>query len=292
MRALLLLALFCSACGVEEDTALYGSGDDVPPSIFTRPKRSTQRSVADSYDEIRVTSEQQLRNAIGTLAARGAGSDLASLGGGIVIVSPLTISSPIIIPEECAGITIRSIAKVPVTAATPALSALFDVRAEFVSIKDMFVYGTPEGYFDTFVLVTGSPIVGRSAKWLSVTDNIAFVNRLYVDDTADEAPAATIHNNKQVAADIGHPSASIVIGSIAVSIVDNSIEGGSAGDVDQILFNVNGGYSTIRGNYLDERNINTSLGLGHNAIVGNYALKVVPIVTVDVTDEQAGNCAA
>jgi hypothetical protein len=250
------------------------------PTAFKRIARATQTSVAASFDEARVATESELQNAISAIVRRASSGTLAALGSSICIVAPFKVSTPIVIPEECPGLTIRALSRFPVRAASVALSTMFDVRAEFVTIKDIFAYGDADGYFTTFVTATGSSASGRSADNLNVMNCVAFADRVYVD-TAGDAADSLIFNVWQNEANNAH-SAAITIDSPRVRVDSCWLEDGGG---DSITITANASSCRITGNDLGGGDYTSTASGGFNTFSANTR---VTTVTAHATDDTAG----
>lgn len=237
-----------------------------PPTIFTRPKRQIASALSSAFDEVPVKTYSQLLQAITSIATRGASGPLAAMGGSICIIQPFSDwSSAVVIPEECAGLTIRAISRFPLRAAAPATAAMFDVRAEFVTIKDLFCYGDVDGYFTTFVTTGASFSTGRAVDNLRILNNDVFADRVFVDASLGKCDNAKIVGNWQNEANGSH-SAAIFVDSTDVLVSGNDLEDGGA---DSITIGANGARARISDNYTGGGDITTTASGGFNAVSGN-----------------------
>lgn len=262
-------------------------------SIFQRPPRSA-RSISSQYAEIPVRTETELLNAIGAIGARGNAAALPAVGGSVLICAPLQLTKPVIIPETCPGLTIRAAAKFPITP-TPAtiLATMFDVRAEFFTVRDLFAFGAQDlvsglftSYFTTFVTVSGGASIGRSRIRPALIDNEAFVDRLFVDNSAGAASLAEISRNRQSNATSASALAVVAVDSITARVVDNILRRSASG-IDAVNVGVNGGGAAIEGNECNGQKITTLANTGHSSVVGNTNCGTITLG--NVSDVQAGN---
>lgn len=244
-----------------------------------------------------VTNEDELRRAIRTLAGVNAAVSVNRLtpGGLIVIACPIAVSSPIVIPDTCPGLTITAAARVPITP-RGVLATLFDVRAELVTLRDLFVYATtgPTGlytsYCTAFVTASAALAAGRSVTRLSVLDCDAFVDQIYVDASGGKATEAMIARNRQVEANAAHVT-SLIIDSLDCHVVDNNLPDG-APTAGAIAVTANGGRCSIRGNNVNGGAITTSASLGNNRLGGNVNVgtKAYAATDIDADVNQAIAC--
>lgn len=266
MRALLALAFLLSSCGVD-DSALVGADGDVIPTVFTRPKRQIQGTLAQSYGETPVTSEQELLNAITACATRGATATLASFGSSILIAAPITVSARIVIPPECAGLTIRANSRFPISAATPAINGLFEVAAEYVTIRDLFVFGDADGYFTTFVRTPSSFEPGRSSKGLSVIHNLVMTDVLYSDGSVGNAQEALVADNEQPSV----PNAILAGRRLSFNSIrcraHHNVLRDNGGTV--IATSSQASDCVFMGNHTGGGDIDVTVGAGGNTVIGN-----------------------
>lgn len=257
-----------------------------PPTIFTRPRRQIAQTQSAAFDEIRVPSYAELLNAITNIASRGAGNALAALGGSICIIAPFNDwAAPVIIPEECPGLTIRAISLFPLRAATAAVSSMFDVRAEFVTIKDIFSYGDADGYFTTFATTGSSFTSGRSANNLRLFNNVCFADRVFVDASSGKCDDAQIVGNWQNEANASH-SAAIVVDSPGALVSGNSLEDGGG---DSITVGANASRCAVVGNDCGGGDITSNASGGFNTISANRGVGAV--VAAGTDDSAGGNTA-
>lgn len=148
-------------------------------TIFQRAKRQVQQTQATGIHMQEVSTENELLSAVSAIASSG-------VPGTIVIVAPFTISAPVVIPSACAGLTIKAAGKFDI-GASGAVSSMFDVRAEQVTIRDIYSFNTAAlinstgNKFRTFVTST----LGQSGTSNSVRpallNNIVFTARFYVE---------------------------------------------------------------------------------------------------------------
>lgn len=220
---------------------------------------------ASQQAERPVASEAELRRAIGELAARFNINQTAGFGGGILLTGPFTIRSTIIIPERCPGLTIRAAGRFPIRAGSTALAAMFDVRAEMVTIRDLLVYGDTAGYFTTFVTIGSTFSAGRSANNCRLLHNDLFVDRIFVD-SGGEADESLIEGNRQVEANASH-SATISTTSPRVRIVNNPLLSDGGGDT--VTLGALAANCVVAGNDLNGGDVTSSASDGGNRIYGN-----------------------
>jgi hypothetical protein len=223
-----------------------------------------------------VTSEDELRKAIRSLASTHAAARMTT-GGLIVICAPIVLTAPVTIPETTPGLTITSAAKFPIRS-RGVISTAFQVQAELVTIRDLFVYlttnpatGFAQDYFTTFVTALAPVTSGRSSTRLSVLDNDVFCDRIYVDSAAGLASDTHVRGNRQSEANAAH-SAAIVIDSPDCRVVDNNC---AAGGTDTITVAANGSRCSLRGNHIGGGTITTNASAGLNTIVGNVNCGVI-----------------
>lgn len=234
-------------------------------------------TISGAFDEVRVSTEDQFLAAISNISARGATNALAALGGSICFVAPVRPSKTWIIPEGCPGLTIRAISRFPIQPLDAALAAVFDVRAEFVTIRDLFIYGDSTGYATRFVQTGATFSSGRTANNLRVISNDVFCDQVFVDLSAGNCDDATIEGNWQSEANASH-SAAVIVDSPGARVGGNVLEDGGG---DSITVSANGDHCRIVDNDTGGGDITTSASGGANAISDNIMRSglVVPHAT-------------
>jgi hypothetical protein len=227
-----------------------------------------------------VYSEDELRTVLRALAgSSGVGTRLQP-GGMVIFGCPITFRSPVIVSEQLPGITITAAAKFPIRAASLGVSSLFEVRAEFVTVRDLFVYGDTNGYFTTLATTGSSFSSGRSANAFAMLDCDFFGDRLFVDASAGKCDNARIIGNRQAAEANGAHGVPVVVDSDRCHVVDNDLRSGGG---DGITVGANGGECVLRGNNLNGATITTTGSSGKTAITGNTNCGVITTVAGDVS---------
>jgi hypothetical protein len=236
------------------------------PGGLDKRRLPWQQSLQGKLYERVVFSDAELRIAIGDIISKfDANAPLGSLGSKIVFGSSFAIEGPIRIPEQCAGITFTAVSRFPVYA-KGIFENLFEVQAELVTIENMFVYTTPDNYFNNFVAVLDSVTAGRSADDLVVKDNTISAQTLFKDFSTTNASRSVIVNNIQLNVSAGD---SIDLNSRNCKIMGNNL--GSTinlrGDATECV---------IIGNDVRNGAIFTDTSGGFNVVVGNMRATVVP----------------
>lgn len=258
-----------------------------PPSIFTRPRRQIQAAQSTAFDEFRVASEDEWHAAIASISARAGSGILAALGGAICFVAPFTVSAPLIIPGECPGLTVRALSKFPITAATAAVSTMFDVRAELVTIRDIFCHGATGGYFTTFVTNSGNATSGRSAHTCRVLDCDVIADRIYVDAAAGDAHRAKVRGVVQLSAANGTHDAPIVFDSGYCTADGCDIDDGGG---DAVTIEANGHSCHIVACNFDGADGTSTASQGNNTWIGNTEVGALNLEAgAGIEDEEAAN---
>jgi hypothetical protein len=159
------------------------------------------------------------------------------------------------------------------------LSALFDVRAPYVTIKDLFVYSDIDAaapYFSAFVIAPS----GSTCTKTMVQNNIVFVGTIFEDESGT-AHDSVISENRHEAA--GSDSPIISVTSDRVNIRDNTIKGTAT---DGITLAAGASECIVRGNHLNAGPIDSSASDGTNVIHGNTD---VGTITPHATDAVGSN---
>ncbi len=242
-------------------------------SLFARPSgvRQTLQTQGSGRAVREVHSESELLAAISFAAASWIEGTISGFGFSIIIASPITIQRPVIIPYKCPGLSIFSVGRVPVFAGSAALSTAFICRAPFVTIRNLFVYGVPTGYFTTLLTMESPGVAGYDCQNVTLSGCDAFVDRLFVDSSAGDAEDARVVDNWQARATVSNTS-TIYSNSDRATIRDNRVQdcGTNAIEVDTL-----GGYASIHHNKCGGADITTSASQGFNTIDGNIQVGAI-----------------
>lgn len=212
-------------------------------------------------------SELELRQALGEIASRtklGSGFEYpTSFGGSVVIAAPLVFSNPVTIPFECLGVTIRASARFPILP-NGILPYLFKVEAQMVTIKDLFVSFrlSPVSYFEVFCKTAQHTNGG--GKYILLSNNIVYVDRVYVDETEGQADHATLNDNKQLSHANATHDPSIDIDSSLCEVKGGLYQDGGG---DTVRIGPNGGQCSIS-TVLSFGGVTTTASAGENVVDG------------------------
>ncbi len=196
-----------------------------------------------------VYDEASMRAAI----AEAARADPTTLrGGGLtaLIVSPFTTTKTFIIPRTATGFNIISNSRVPIKA-RGILASLFDVRADFVTIRGLFVFANSlTNYFTSFVITTGSP------NNTIVDDNVVTADRIFVTDGGD---SASIRDNYQTRVNATH--AAPIVAHNSTLVEGNTLHDGGGDSIT-----VTGSHCRLLANDTGGGDITTTAGTGSNIL--------------------------
>lgn len=208
-----------------------------------------------------VYSEVDFRRAITLLLA-----DLTTVGGrpfsggGLVFAGTFEVTRPLVIPAECAGVTIFAAARFPIFP-VGVVASLFDVRAPLVTIRDLLCASRSATHlFSAFVTVGNS-----GADHLRVLDNYVVADRVYVESATNDPNDCQVIGNVQSHISGTHAAPIVVHGGRAKIERNNVADGGG----DGITVGAGGDFASIKGNDLRGADITTSASDGHNVIDGN-----------------------
>jgi hypothetical protein len=220
-----------------------------------------------------VTSEDELRAAIRSLASPNtSGTARLSGGGRIVICAPFSVSAPIVIPFQAPAITICSAAPVPIRS-VGVLATLFDVRAFLFTVEDLLVLADSAGNgFTAFVTLSGDSTAGASSAGCVIRGNKVQVDRILVDASTGDSDDGQLLDNWQLDELNGAHAASVYIDSNRWLVRGNTIKDGGG---DSITVDVNGAACRLLGNDLGFGDITTTLSGGGGIIDGNCRKGVI-----------------
>lgn len=265
----------------------------IAPATFERPSyaRSLMNTVQHgATGERYVTSEDELRAAIAEVAARlnavqfgGVGYAYAA-GGSITIAKTFTVSSTVLISPYCPFLTIRSLSDSMLVAVAEAQEALFEVRADHVTIDGVTAYwglsGNSAKWFDTFVKIPSGG--GFSASSLTISRCRMWVDRMFVDESADDARGAKIVNCFMDAA-TGSAGAPVVMNSARQMLSGCTLDVGGSGDA--VTVGSDAEYCRVLGCDLGYGDYTSTASFGSNTFSGNTR---VGTVTAHATDDTLG----
>lgn len=237
-------------------------------SKFSKPTgiRQTTPTQALNQRVINVETFTDLVNAIGLATSRGLSSNGMPIAGTIIeIVKPLTFLRPIIIPAECAGITIQSSGVVP-------LFADGDVDFAFISYaEDTRLLGLHcEGNEDLtgFVGFAQFDFTGISGGF--TVDDCAFTSSqtaassVFVDTVDNGVRKARISNN--TASGTGITGTFCSMSGFGCLVIGNNSE-----DFDTFFItnDAAAGSNVVVANNVGSGDIDTTVGGGRNTIAAN-----------------------
>lgn len=230
-------------------------------SIFTRTRARPPLAAISSQQVFReVRTEDELRSAVYAENTTNQTSVYGVTGRRIVIAAPIEIKSPIVVTAN--GITIDSHGKIPVFPATNAIDCIFDLTATANAVINNVLIANNLG--------VQNPVVGIKLGSFSSLTNCTIIG---ADTCVWSQFGATIKGN--LLSSYGTPETTVYIPSGASSmIVGNFLVG-------DIVAASGAGNCVISGNCLLGRNINTSLGSGGNAIVGNANVGTITNAATD-----------
>lgn len=289
-HAALALAVILSACGPLPEDDVADAADEVTPhsddsedvavpTRFPIRPRGTLQPVGVSVTTARVATASEFLNAVGNCAARGRGVSQSPFGSVIEIVAPLRFGSAVIIPRECAGLTIRSNGRHTISA-SGVVDALFKVRAANVEITGLFVDGTDDERFGMFVSVDEGAGAGND---IIVTDNYVVVDRLYVESVGLQPQSPLIMGNTFTRAASAPVGSTVELEGSNGRVVANYLSSGGT-------YAVHLGSSSlgvvVMGNTVSLGDIDVGNGSGFSSVTGNTFCGTI---TVGGSDAQAGN---
>lgn len=251
--------------------------------MFPRPpvRRQTLGTQAASIASQPVKSEDELRVAIGNVAAAQAGVTTTNLGAitgaEIVLTSSFTVSAPITIPSTCQGLTIRGAGRVPILA-SGVVSSLFVVEASALTLRGFFIKSPDASNVFTYALV--QPASASSATGSCVVDDVLVFGGGVLSCVGSVASnwllrGVTFANTIAAAAF-----------AIDGDLQNGRIEGCKFTGANGIQIGAGGGRCAIVGNVLSGAAITTNASSGLNTIVGNANCGVI---TAAGSDAAAGN---
>lgn len=247
-----------------------GCVDVAPPTIFQRGGRGGIRApIGLGFRKIQAATYEQLANAVGTAAARGAGAVNGAVVAGlsIEIVAPFAFTDTIVIPVTAAGLRISSNGYIPITAVGH-LPLAFHVLAPEVTFDGLTFLETATNGFAGFADFDLSGVSGTHNAGLGrfVVNGIHFESNLsgpgtFVSSANLGIVSARITNNVVVQ----NFSGLFVQDSGTYWFVNgNSVIGGN------FLTTVGGGgRAIVTGNGCGGGIINTTVGQGHSVLQPN-----------------------
>lgn len=251
-------------------------------SIFQRPPRVRQTLNTQQQGGVEryVTSEDELRRAIGEVAARfsvDASGFPVALGGSIVIAKTFTVKAEITIPPQASLLSIRALSGCAILPDTLDQGTLFNVQAAFIKIRDLFVFykstaGTPTSCFNIFVeledvaaITVGGTSINVNPENCHVTGCTFYGDRLFVDGSGGTGDDARIIDNWMTEANGSH-SAALVFDSSRCAARGNTLSDGGG---DTVTLSTNASECMIIGNDCGNGDITSSASGGYNVISGN-----------------------
>lgn len=263
-------------------------------SAFPRPQLAppSQLATPHAQRERYVTSEDELISAIGEVAHRSsiaASGQTIAFGGEIVIASSMVMrKTPILIPYQCAGLTIRALAGMGLIPFEGDQGVIFRAEAALLTLRDLFVaFGgtleTPTAWFNTLVEAYDPSTAGYDAEGLTIERCRLYVDRIFVDESEGNCDNASIAFNHIISAPNGTHAASIVLDSRGQVACYNVLDDGGG---DSITVENDGESCRLIGNDLGGGDITSSASGGLNSIWSNVRSGTI---TAAGTDSQGGN---
>jgi hypothetical protein len=232
----------------------------MPSSVFMRPKaRAAMSSVAQQQVFREVHTEDELRAVV---AADKIGAyAFGSTGRRIVIASPISVKSPIVVTAP--GILIESHGKIPISPAEDSLSCIFDTSAAInIEIRGLSFVNTLGVIEPSSCIKLGQISSVVSCSFSTGVDGVLIQSANYARITGNSFNGVSSNSVHIVAGAYNMISANMCIGNI---VVDASAS-----------------RTSIIGNTLTGFNINTSASSsGMNSIVGNIGVGTISYSSTD-----------
>jgi len=229
------------------------------------------QATAQVFREVR--TEDELRVALQPVDVTTLDALFASTGRRIVITAPITLHSPIIIPETMPGTIIESHGFIPLSAGVDGIDA-FVIRAPLVIIRDVLLYAdlTNNRRFNrAFVMVdNGFTIAGVSVSpsGARIINVEAFgVNQFLVDETASDADDGYIDrcSMQRFANDVNTDGVSL--NSPDWRVTNSKMQGVGTGIALRV--GASGSRTLIMGNYFGGDGVDTSASVGGANVISS-----------------------
>lgn len=211
-----------------------------------------------------VRTEDELRTALTPTNLTDVGAQVANIGRRIVIAAPITITSPIVIPPEMAGVTIESHGHIVITCGAGNIDA-FDVRASLTTIRGLLFTSLAFAGKESLGIFNRCVIVGSNAAFVRVLDCHIFDcgGILYVADGCPEG----ILRGCQVGTTAATTRDCVSIDAVGWRVEGNILEGAGTGLA--VLTSSTSSRCAIIGNDCATDGIDTSASSGLNVISSN-----------------------
>lgn len=227
-----------------------------------------------------VTTEKELRGAVKSLAAQAVDGNRVTPGGRIMICAPLTLSRPLVIPKQAAGITICASSYVPVRA-RGLVATFLDVRAPLFTVEGLFLDADASGNgFTTFVTLSGVAASGLTSGDATIRGNKLNVDRILVDASVGGSTDGQLIDNEQLGELHGAHAVSVFIDSNRWTVSKNTIKDGGAG-AGSLVVGANGRDVGIENNDFGLGDVTTNASAGGNTIFAN---RRTGVITAHATD--------
>jgi len=234
----------------------------MPSSVFMRPRaRAAMSSVSQQQVFREVHTEDELRSATYTENIDYSSSVYAATGRRIVIASPISIKSPIVI--NAPGITIESHGKIPIFPASDLMDCIFDASTSTNTVFNNLLIANNLG--------VQNPLFGIKLGQFSEMTNCSVVG---VDTCVKSSFGAAIRGN--LLSSYGAVSQiSVLIPSGSSTMITGNL---LAGDV---VAEAGSNNCVISLNCMLGRNIDTSASLGGHTIIGNAGVGIITNTSTD-----------
>lgn len=231
-----------------------------PPSIFTRPRRAVLPTVAQAQTEFPVRTDEELRNAIGAIAARGSSGDGGAFGCRITLVAPIFPSTGYSIPSTCGGMQITAAGLMPFIPQAP-IAALFTVNARALQLLGLLV----EAPSTTNAVTTFIKTDTSAVQHMLVRDCIVNADRFLLDTAGKAGSSRFIDNEATRVTATANP----MIDSAATICRCRGNRFNSAAAAPILKLEAGAEWWSITDNHFGGRDIDTSASSGFNTISNN-----------------------
>lgn len=228
------------------------------------------QATAQVFREVR--TEDELRVALQPGDVTTLDALFANTGRRIVITAPITLHSPIIIPETMPGTIIESHGFIPLSAGVDGIDA-FVIRAPLVIIRDVLLYAdltNNRRYNRAFVMNGGAVVAGTSVSpsGARIINVEAFgVNQFLVDETTSDADDGYIDrcSMERFANDVNVDGVSL--NSPDWRITNSKMQGVGTGIAVRV--GSSGSRTLIMGNYFGGDGVDTSASAGGANVISS-----------------------
>lgn len=228
------------------------------------------QATAQVFREVR--TEDELRVALQPGDVTTLDALLANTGRRIVITAPITLHSPIIIPETMPGTIIESHGFIPLSAGVDGIDA-FVIRAPLVIIRDVLLYAdltNNRRYNRAFVMNGGAVVAGTSVDPTSariINVEALGVNQFLVDETTNDAGDGWIDrcSMQRFANDVNADG--ISLNSADWRITNSKMRGVGTGIALRV--GSSGSRTLIMGNYFGGDGVDTSASIGGANVISS-----------------------